>query len=301
MKRLHIYMEQEVKTCKLREKLAKYEAEKNFSGESEKEKIEICVHSLEKCADFSKIIWDKEARDSLGLSDGKESLYLTENPPFAAFLNCGKYPVAAYVHEGNRDRIFENIEYAVEDPAEVDREFYVRIWQRLTGKPWHILDTDRCSVRETTVEDVDAFYEIYREPSITEYMEGLFEDREEEKNYIETYAKTIYKFYGFGMWTVLEKETGKVIGRAGLSMREGFEDPELGFVIGVPWQGKGIAREVSAAILKYAKEELGFDRMQALAKPENKKSVSLLEKLGFARKEEMEMEGEKYNFYILEQ
>lgn len=301
MKRLHIYMEQDEKARRLRERLVKMEAERNPSGEHAADKAEICVYSLAEYPDFAELIWDKETRENLGLSDGTESLYLTENPRFAAFLSGAGYPVAAYVHEENRDKVFENICYAVEDPAEVDREFYVRIWQRMTEKPWHILDTERCSIRETTVEDVDAFYEIYGEPSVTEYMEDLFADREQEKIYIETYARTIYRFYGFGTWTVLEKESGRVIGRAGISMREGFDDPELGFVIGVPWQGKGIAREVSMGILQYAKEELGFNRIQAFSKPQNKKSVALLEKLGFVCKEEIELEGEKYNFYILVQ
>jgi len=94
-----------------------------------------------------------------------------------------------------------------------------------------ILETDRCLVRETTVEDVEEFYRIYREPSITYYMEDLFPDPAEEREYVRNYIREIYGFYGYGLWTVLCKEKNEVIGRAGLSWRQGFDVPELGFVM----------------------------------------------------------------------
>ncbi len=288
MKRLHVYIEKEGAAEKLRRSLCQKGA-----GEPE-----LCIHSLP--GEFIKIIWEKEALKDLGLADWKESLYLTDIPQLAALLACGDYPVLAYMHEGNRDMSFENVTYVVEGFEDVDMEYFNRVWQRLTGRPWHILNTKRCIVRETTVEDIEAFYELYSDPSITEYMEDLFEDRQEEKAYIEAYIKNIYGFYGFGMWTVLRKETGEVMGRAGISMREGFDDPELGFMIGVPWQGQGIAEEVCLSILQYAKEKLEFHRIQALVQPENQKSIGLLGKLGFGFKEETMLEDGTYQVYILE-
>lgn len=285
MKRLHVYIEKEGVAQQLSESL--HDKTTGF---------DVCAHFLSK--EFIKTILDKEALADLGLSDWKESLYLTDIPKFAALLTCGDYPVLAYVHEGNRDESFKNVRYVIEGFEDVEGEYFERIWQRLTGKPWHILDTERCGIRETTVEDLDAFYELYSEPSITEYMEDLFADRQEEKAYIETYVKTVYSFYGFGMWTVVLKETGQIIGRAGISMREGFDDPELGFMIGVPWQKMGIATEVCQGILWYAKEELGFERVQALVQSGNEKSHSLLKKLGFVHEKEIDLPDGKDHLYI---
>ena len=59
-----------------------------------------------------------------------------------------------------------------------------------------------------------------------------FADKDKETQYIQDYIKNVYEFYGFGMWTVVEKASGQVIGRAGVSYREGFSLPELGFMIG---------------------------------------------------------------------
>jgi len=280
MKRLHVYFEKEIACEQLKRSLH------NKNGKP----VEVQFRHLseEKLAD----IHDKNALVRLGLMDWKESLYVTDIPKFAVMLASKGYPVLAYVHEGNRQESFVGVQYVIEGFEDVDVDYFVRVWQRQTGKPWHILDTERCTVRETTVEDLDAFYEIYKEPSVTEYMENLFQDREEEVAYLETYAKTIYGFYGFGMWTVILKETGEIIGRAGIDVREGYEYPEIGFLIGVPWQGRGLAKEVCRAILEYAKEELEFERIQAFVRPGNEKSINLLKDLGFSYEGEELLQGE---------
>ena len=148
------------------------------------------------------------------------------------------------------------------------------------------------------MEDVDEFYRIYREPSITYYMENLFEQPDMEKAYIKNYIRQVYGFYGYGLWTVLLKETGQVIGRAGLSVRDGYELPELGFVIETSQQRKGYAYEVCKAILNYTKEELQFGAVQALVQEENKASVSLLNRLGFTYREKVYEEGTDYLLYV---
>ncbi len=164
--------------------------------------------------------------------------------------------------------------------------------------PWDIMETERCVVRETCEADLDAFYEIYAEPSITAFMEPLFEDRAKEEAYVASYRETIYGFYGYGIWTVIEKETGDIIGRAGITMREGYEEPEMGFCIGVPWQRKGYAYEVCKACLEYASETLEFDEVMALVQPGNVSSESLCRKLGMTeRGEEVAEDGIKYRKY----
>jgi len=229
----------------------------------------------------------------------KGTLYITDNALWQKRLWEKKLPVIIYLHEENRKENFMLAEYAIERIGEIGLESLELAYLRLTGQPWTILETDRCIVRETTINDVDSFYEIYQEPSITEYMEGLYEDRDAEIAYIQDYIKNIYRFYGYGMWTVLEKTGGKVIGRAGISWREGYDIPELGFVIAVPWQRRGYACEVCQAILAYGKEELGFTSFQALLMKGNEKSRALCEKLGFVRQETIEMDGAEYMRMVL--
>lgn len=231
---------------------------------------------------------------------GKDTLYITdESEMYASLRKKGCY-VLPYLHEGSREEDFPGAVWLVEDSEELDRESLEPVYRRLAGLPWDILETGRCRVRETMVEDVDSFYQIYAEPSITEYMENLFADREEEIARTKDYIDKVYGFYGCGMWTVLEKEHGMVIGRAGIIWRAGYDLPELGFVIGVPWQKKGYAFEVCEAILAYAKEELSMERVQALVRTGNEKSLRLCEKLGFVRSGETEVDGE-WHFLLVKE
>lgn len=230
----------------------------------------------------------------------QETLLITDLPETAGrYLEDGWY-VAALYHEKNQGKNFAGIKYGIEDVFALEYRSYEEVYRRLCGLPWDILETGRLKVRESTLRDVEDFYRIYADPSITRYMENLFPEKEAERAYMKAYIDQIYGFYGYGLWSVVRKEDGRIIGRAGLSVREGYEIPELGFVIEVPCQRQGYGFEVCAAILEYAGEELSFDKVQALVKEENLASKRLLDRLGFRfEKKVNEKEGE-YGLYTVQ-
>lgn len=239
-----------------------------------------------------------QAAGESAVNSKEETMYITDlGSTYDVLREEGCY-VLPCLHENNRGEFFPGALYAVEKLEELDFASLDRIYRRLAGLPWDILETDRLLVRETVVEDADRFYRIYEEPSVTVYMEALCEDRNEEIAYIESYIEKVYAFYGYGMWTVLEKASGEVIGRAGISWREGYDLPELGFVIGVPWQGRGYALEVCEGILEYAGETLEMKKIQALVRPGNERSVRLCGKLGFKQCGETETDG-KTHFLLI--
>lgn len=227
-------------------------------------------------------------------------LYITDDSATAERLQNAGEAVLVHLHPGNSNQDFSQFLFAVEQPEELDAEYVEKVYRRLKGLPWDILETERCLIRETTVDDVDAFYEIYSNPAITEHMEDLYPEVEQEKQYVRDYIEKVYTFFEFGVWTVVEKETGAVIGRAGISYREGFDEPELGFVIGVPWQRKGYAREVCEAILQYGTEVLCFEVIQALVEPQNEASLSLCDKLGMKPVESVSIKDKEYTRLIFE-
>lgn len=230
------------------------------------------------------------------------TIYITDSATLARRVKAKGGAVLILLNETNRGEDFSEFPYAVENFDEMDEEekseYLEGIYRRIKGIPWDILETKRCLLRETTVEDVDTFYELYADPVMTLYMEDLFEDPEEERQYIRDYIKNQYGFYDFGVWTVTLKESGKIIGRAGLSVRPGEEDPELGFLIGVPWQGKGYATEVCEAVIDYAVNVLDAKGVVAYVVPENLSSIRVCEKLGMERFGEMhDAHSEYIRFY----
>lgn len=252
-----------------------------------------------------------ECRETIFTDDveNKEAtLWITDSAVQGHKLLAEGKAVLIWLHEGNRSKDFSAFRYACDNPVELDRDYLEGVYRRFQGIPWDILETEHCLVRETTVADVDEFYRIYSEPSITEFMEPLYEDPERERDYARDYIDKVYGFYGFGIWTVLakketcktvvqaedesEKDNGfEVIGRAGICYREGYEDPEIGFIIAADKQGMGYATEVCRAIMQYGHEELGFERILAFVQPDNKASLRVCEKLGMYRLDRTQLKG----------
>lgn len=261
-------------------------------GEQEKacisrlEKAGLTVRSCKEELEFLKLLFLKESTDGL--------VVFTDYGRAASAFSAKGGAAAGLLTEENRGESFGEVHFLAETPEVFDRAYAELVYARKRGLPCVILETERCIVRESTEQDVEAFYNIYAHPAVTRYMEKLFENPEEERAYIRAYRERMYGFYGFGIWTVLLKETWEVIGRAGLDLREGSEIPELGFVIGVPWQGRGLAAEVCRAILRYAGEELALSHVQAFARPGNRESVRLLKKLGFVQRSSISQDGTAY-------
>jgi len=231
------------------------------------------------------------------LQDEKDELLITDMD-FADVLDlrtCDIIPVAGFLCEGNNRTL--NHKYVFESFEGMTADYFVMVYSRFYGLPLDILETKRLKVREMTLDDIDRLYEIYAEPSITKYMEGLYPDRQEELEFSKSYIENMYGFYGYGLWIVVEKASGRIIGRAGLSNREADGEVclELGYVIAKESQKKGYATEVSQAILEYAKDELGATKVIALMKSENEASVRTAEKLGFKEVCEVTLgENDKY-------
>ncbi|MBO4458807.1 MAG: GNAT family N-acetyltransferase [Butyrivibrio sp.] len=233
------------------------------------------------------------------VTDKEETLIVAdknENSKKAA--EFGMY-VIGIEHSLNRNEEFEGVKYIFTDIEEVDIDSYVKAYQRYANEPWEVLTTDRLLVRETTLDDVDEFYKLYKDPEMTKYMEGLFENPEDEKRYQKDYIEKVYGLMGFGIWTLVRREDQKVIGRVGYSVRNGFEDIELGFLIGKEYQGQGYAFEACSAVLDYGKDVLLFNEVQTLVKAENEISIKLCKKLGFEILDKVSVEediyGREYN------
>ena len=212
--------------------------------------------------------------------------------PFVVYVDTLTYSGSTF---------FDGAKYVLEgegefDPDDFDPEELEKIYRRLKKIPWDILETDRCVIKETSSDDLDEFYSIYADPDITRFTEDLMERSEEEK-YTENYRDLIYEIYGHGIWTIIKKDTNEIIGRAGLDERAGFDTPELGFVIGKPWQKQGYAYEVCNAILSWAAEN-DISEIMSLTEKENAEAVKLLKKLGFSEQNPVSIGTSEYVRFI---
>ena len=152
-------------------------------------------------------------------------------------------------------------------------------------------------LEEFSMEYLDALFELYAGKGMTDYMEPLY-PYEEEREYQQAYIEQMYRFYGYGMWIVCDRNTGELIGRAGVEHREELGgELELGYAIGVPWQRQGYATEVCSAILTYVKEELMLPSVSCLIEEGNVVSEHLAQKLGFHYCETVQIDGKQMRKY----
>ena len=171
--------------------------------------------------------------------------------------------------------------YAVESLAELDIEYLERVRRRYNHIPWDIGETDRCLIRELSLSDLPALYELYDKPGMTDFVEPLY-DYETELEYQKAYIENMYGFYEYGMWLVFSRETGKLIGRAGL------EHNEMGYMIAPEFQNQGYATEVCRFIIDYARENTDFEELYCRIDEKNTASVRLAKKLGFTNSGHMD-------------
>lgn len=226
-----------------------------------------------------------------------EVLFITDMGTVAQGLLKQQANVLGWLHQENGNDCFGQLPYMVEGLEEVEFSYLEKVYNRFQRIPWQIAKTSRCIIREMKEEDVDALYDIYARKEITRYMEGLYPNREEEREYMRNYIAHAYSFWGFGTWVVEHKQDGKIIGRVGFNLREGYEYPELGFLIAFDYQRKGLAYEVCRKALEVGKEEYGFIRVQAMVKEANIPSRGLCKKLGFMLAGKVQEQGEEYLLY----
>lgn len=212
----------------------------------------------------------------------EEVLFLTDLPYMFLKIKSHNIPVLPIALSMDKMDAFLGAEFLLGGLEGVTFTYLNRIYQRHHNIPWTILETKRTIIREMTVDDVEKLYEIYEEESITKYTDKLFADPEEEKAYTKEYIRTVYRFMEFGMWIIEDKQNrGRVIGRAGFAVRDGYDTPEIGYIVRREEQGKGIATEVCEAILAYGGEQLGFDEVRLIMDEQNEASLHLGKRLGF--------------------
>ena len=144
------------------------------------------------------------------------------------------------------------------------------------------IETARCLIREITEDDIDALFNLYAQPGVTDFIEPLY-SREEEIEYRRLYVDNIYRVYGFGLWGVFLKTTGELIGQNGIEYREGFtwDTADLGYVIHPLYRGLGLCKETTEAVLKYATDATALDYVQARIRDDNTTSIHVCKGFGF--------------------
>jgi RimJ/RimL family protein N-acetyltransferase len=89
-----------------------------------------------------------------------------------------------------------------------------------------------------------------------------------------------WQLTGVGMFSVIEKATGRWVGRLGPWQPHGWPGPEVGWGLSRDAWGKGYATEGAAAAIDYAFDVLGWDEVIHCIDPANDPSRNVARRLG---------------------
>jgi RimJ/RimL family protein N-acetyltransferase len=262
---------------------------KNCEDKIKKYKTFFEVYSVMDDGELHIFLWKssrQQNQETLLIAATDETIRLGKESGIAAL---------AYRNPSINGQTLSGVEYLVESFDEVDASYLEKVYQRYHHIPWTIAKTDRCIIREMTLDDMDALFELYSDKSLTQYIQELL-DYEEETRYQSAYINHMYRYFGYGMWLVFLKDTGELIGRAGLENRELYRECErcpdveteshtvieIGYLIKKAYQCQGFAKEVCQAILQYAEEELEIEEVNCFIEEGNTPSIKLSESLGFS-------------------
>ena len=198
---------------------------------------------------------------------------------------ANNYEIAVLGLETVKKDIFLPCTYIIEDLFSLTKQEAERIYAREKNIPVVVMETERMIIREMSAKDIDLLYLLYEDAENTHYVEPLFSNREEEIAYINDYSRMIYRFYDLGMWLLFHKETGELIGRAGVEPmdHEGETVLELGYLICRKWQRQGFATESCNGILEYVRQMEQYPYVDALIELENTESIGFIQSLGFEK------------------
>ncbi len=151
----------------------------------------------------------------------------------------------------------------------------------MKAKPF--LETDRLIIRNWQAEDWRLVRPMSLDPEVMQYIGHYQPWTEEETRQFVANRMADYEQFGRTMWPLIFKETGAFIGYCGFLRRAYGEykgEIEIGYALAKDAWGRGLAAEAGARILRYGFETLGFERVIASARPENARSIRVMEKMG---------------------
>jgi RimJ/RimL family protein N-acetyltransferase len=140
------------------------------------------------------------------------------------------------------------------------------------------LETPRLLLRVPRVEDLDPWAELMADAEAARFIGGTMPRAMTWRSMMVMIGA--WQAHGFAMFSVIEKSSGRWIGRLGPWQPDGWPGTEVGWAIVRDCWGRGYATEGAGAAIDWAFDHLGWtDVIHAIA-PENVASQQVARKLG---------------------
>ena len=158
------------------------------------------------------------------------------------------------------------------------------------------LETRHLTLRPFTAGDHEPYAEMCADTEVMRYLGGRPLTRGESWRQMATMLGH-WQLLGYGMWALVERQTGAFVGRVGFIDPPGWLGFELGWALARPFWGRGLAFEAAQAALDHAFQKLGRDHVISLIHPDNMRSRRLAERLGERLERTVDFFGDEVGVY----
>ena len=136
-----------------------------------------------------------------------------------------------------------------------------------------------------TQEDLNSLREILQDEETMVAYEGAFSDEETTK-WLD-WQRTLYREKGYGLWAVILKENGAMIGQCGLTMQTWKDQRvlEIGYLFNRSYWHKGYATEAAKACKEYAFKILKAPEVCSIIRDTNIASQNVAIQNGMKKKD----------------
>jgi RimJ/RimL family protein N-acetyltransferase len=142
------------------------------------------------------------------------------------------------------------------------------------------IETERLVIRPFEPRDEPGFRQMVADPEMMRYIS--FGKPWNEERIAEFYARQRRHLASRGhcLGALALRATGRLAGLSGLQPMGTTDDVEIGWWVMKDLWGRGLGYEAGTGALRYAWDVLGRKRVTAVALPENRPSIRIMEKLG---------------------
>jgi [ribosomal protein S5]-alanine N-acetyltransferase len=144
-------------------------------------------------------------------------------------------------------------------------------------------ETDRLRLRELRADDAEPLHRIYGDAETMRHVGRTRRptaDLDASRRVVD-HVRRHAEHHGFSMWAIDERDGDNLVGMAGLMWVEGHgPDVEAAYILRRDRWGRGYATEALREVLRIGHDELGLERIVALAYPQNEASRRVMEKAG---------------------
>lgn len=141
-----------------------------------------------------------------------------------------------------------------------------------------VIETGRLLLRPPVLEDFESWAAFMADPEATAFLGGAQSRSVAWRGFVAMVGS--WQVQGFAMFSVIEKATGRWLGRLGPWQPEGWPGTEVGWSLDRSAWGRGYASEGAAAAIDWAFEHLGWTEVIHCIDPANLPSQRVAQRLG---------------------